>query len=218
MYFILLILLAILSYIIGSINFSIIVTRMYRNKEDIRNMGSGNAGFTNTLRSAGLAPGIMTFLGDFSKGLIVIWLADHVLRSTGLGNDYIMYGVCISEVICVIGHVYPCFFNFKGGKGVLTAGAMILMVDYRIFLISISIFLIILIITKIMSLSSIIGFIIYPSSTIILSILEGDITHGGYLAKVLTSIIISMIIIYNHKKNIIRLLNGTEKKLSIAKK
>lgn len=218
MYLVLLIFLSIFSYIVGSINFSIIITRKYKNKQDIRNMGSGNAGFTNTLRSAGLIPGILTFLGDFSKGILVVLVVKLILNYKGFGIDYIMYGVCISEIFCVIGHMFPCFFGFKGGKGVLTAGAMILMVDYRIFLISIFAFLVVLFIGKIMSVSSIVGFIVYPISTFFVSIFEGNIIQGYYLAKILTSVIISIIIIYNHKKNITRLLNGTEKKLSIAKK
>ena len=147
-----------LGYFLGSINFSIIVVRMMTGR-DIRDMGSKNAGLTNTLRCAGKPSALLTLIGDLLKGVIAVFLARgfcHLLHAGMLpGNDthYIGY---IAGLFAIIGHVFPIYYGFKGGKGVLVGAASFLAVDYKVFLALLAIFVVILAISKYVSLASII--------------------------------------------------------------
>ena len=115
----------IIAYLMGCINSSILVAKVLNVKQDIRTMGSGNAGFTNTLRTVGKKAAILTFLGDFTKGILAVWISIKIC--------FLISGTCdlmtiklfaySAALACVIGHIYPCFFGFKGGKGILTAWA-----------------------------------------------------------------------------------------------
>ena len=131
---------SVISYLLGSVNFSIIITKRTKQHADIRTMGSGNAGFTNVLRSVGKIPAILTILGDFSKGIISILLGKLIFSSEFLfGNqssEIIQYGSYLAGFFCFLGHIYPCFFNFKGGKGIVTAASIVWMIDWRVFAIS----------------------------------------------------------------------------------
>ena len=215
----------VVSYLLGSISFSIIITKKSKLKADIRTMGSGNAGFTNVLRSVGKVQAILTMLGDFLKCVLAILFSRFVFTSKLLfetqNYETIQYAAYLAGLCFFLGHIYPCFFNFKGGKGVLTAAAIVLMTDWRIFFIAIGVFLICLIVSKIVSLSSIISVSVYPISTFVIGYFWDYNFNKVSLEYVLIvtalSVIISFFIIYSHRSNIKRLKNGTEKKISVKK-
>lgn len=221
---IIMIVVAVVSYLIGCINSSIIVTKILKAGNDIRNVGSGNAGFTNVLRTMGKKMAILTFVGDFAKGVVAVWFGRWFtalfLGSSGADSSFLQYGAYLAGLMCILGHIYPCFFKFKGGKGVLTTWAITLLIDWRVFVIIISVFLITLLITKIASLSSLVAALSYPLATFLTSyFIDYKITLNiqNILFPTIASLIISSIVIYKHKNNISRILNGTEKKISVHK-
>ena len=222
-YYVELILLFIISYLIGSINFSIIVTKL-KKMEDIRTVGSGNAGFTNVLRSVGVGPAIITFVGDFLKGVLAVYLSRLIIQINPLATSdmfILKYSAYLSGFACLLGHLYPCFFRFQGGKGILTSWAVTLLIDYRIFFLTISIFLVVLVISKIVSLGSLAAAISYPA-VILFGTYFLDCGEKLNITYVLMctgiSFLVGAIVVYKHIPNIKRLLNGTEKKISRKRK
>ncbi len=214
---------SVIAYLIGCLNFSIIITRMCGDKQDIRKKGSGNAGFTNVLRSVGVIPAILTFAGDFLKGVAAILIGKAICQTIpGIDENTIIiqYIAYVAGFFCFLGHVYPCFFGFKGGKGILTTWAVMLFIDWRVFLILITIFLIVFFITKIISLSSLSAAFSYPIITFVITyFFDYKITNSINYVIFATSfsVLIAGIVIYKHKGNISRLLNGTEKKITERK-
>lgn len=223
-YLISFLLVAMISYLIGCINSSIVVTRLFKSSDDIRNIGSGNAGFTNVLRTMGAKMAVITFFGDFMKGVASVAMSSWITSWFFSKNDFpeiFTFTAYISALMCVVGHIYPCFFGFRGGKGILTTWSATLLVDWRVFCVLITVFIIVLIISKIISLSSIVAAISYPISTFLFSYFSycesKNASIWTCLFPTLISTLISTIIVIRHKSNICRLLNGTEKKLSIHK-
>lgn len=228
------ILVAVVSYLLGSLSFSIIFTKLFSHNTDIRSMGSGNAGATNVLRSVGPKAAIFTFIFDFAKGAISVLIGRYVFQyvCTVIGNpDFAFqcgqYGAYIGGVLCVIGHIFPIYFGFKGGKGVLTSAAMIALIDVRVFAIAISVFIIVFAITKIVSLASICGAAAFPIATFFITFFVdyhagssagGSITLTYVIATTSIAFLMAVILIVKHKSNIQRILNGTEKKLTINHK
>ncbi len=211
----------IVSYLLGSINFSIIFTKMF-SKDDIRTMGSGNAGTTNVLRSVGKRAAILTFIFDIIKCVVSVILTKYVLAYMSAASNapaYIVnYGIYLSGFCCTIGHMYPIYFKFKGGKGVVTATTMMALADWRVFLAVIGLFIIVFSIWKMVSLGSVIGGIIYPIVTFVITFFVDYYGNGVVSLKyvlVVTAVtaMVSGIVIYKHRGNIQRLINGTEKKL-----
>lgn len=142
----------IFSYFFGSVNFALILSK-YVYHDDIRKYGSGNAGFTNMRRTFGTKAGVLTLVGDFGKTVI------------GVGIGMVLFGVntaTMAGFACVLGHCFPCFYKFKGGKGVAAAATMCLILDPIVFLILIVLFLLIVLSTKYLSLGSIMSLILYP--------------------------------------------------------
>jgi glycerol-3-phosphate acyltransferase PlsY len=208
-----------LGYFLGSINFSIIVVRMMTGR-DIRDMGSKNAGLTNTLRCAGKNCALMTLIGDLAKGIIAVALARlccHLLHA-GLmpGNDthYIGY---VAGFFAIIGHVFPIYYGFKGGKGVLVGAASFLAVDYKVFLALIAIFAVILALSKYVSLASIISTIYCPIATLLMSCIVDGYSFGRSFIYMLLSIPMAAMVIWMHRSNIQRLIDGNENKFSFNK-
>ena len=222
--FILILIISIISYLIGCINTSLAITKILKIGSDIRSVGSGNAGFTNVLRTMGKKMAIFTFIGDFLKGILAVWITSMIVTSSQAfqnNENLILSAKYISGMMCVIGHIYPCLFKFKGGKGVLTTWATMFLIDWQIAVVLITVFLITLWISKIVSLASIMAAISYPVSTFIICFF-GDylVTKNLYdmLFPTIASLIVGALVIYKHKSNIARLLNGEEKKLSVHKK
>lgn len=222
------ILVAVISYLLGSVSFSIIFTKLFDHDTDIRSLGSGNAGATNVLRSVGAKAAIFTFIFDFAKGAISVVIGSTIFAYVGglVGAPAITmhYGAYIGGVLCVIGHIFPVYFGFKGGKGVLTSAAMIALIDWRVFIIVIAVFIVLFLITRIVSLSSICAAAAFPVSTFLVTYFLDY--HGGNSAVSLTYVLITtaiallmaVILIVEHRTNIARILNGTENKLTVHKK
>lgn len=167
---------------------------------------------------------IFTFLGDFLKGFLAVWITSMIVTSSQAfqnNENLILSAKYISGMMCVIGHIYPCFFKFKGGKGVLTTWATMFLIDWRVAVVLITVFLITLLISKIISLASIMAAVSYPVSTFLICFL-GDYLEARNLYSLLfptiVSFIVGSLVLYKHKSNIARLLNGEEKKISVHKK
>jgi len=204
------IIVGIIAYAIGSINFSILISKKVAGF-DVREKGSGNAGTTNMLRTVGKLPALITLICDILKGVIAIGIALFVGWITGAKNVDIL--VQISGILVIIGHTFPVFFKFKGGKGIATSLGVLLMTNWQIGLICLVFALVLIILTKMVSVGSVASAILFPVLTLFI-----DNTHfivqGNYF---IYSSIIAVIIVFNHRTNIKRLLNGTENKLSFKK-
>ncbi|WP_051536410.1 glycerol-3-phosphate 1-O-acyltransferase PlsY [Ruminococcus flavefaciens] len=205
-----------LGYFLGSLNFSIIVVRMMTGR-DIRDMGSKNAGLTNTLRCAGKSCALFTLLGDLLKGIVAVALARgfcHLLHAGMMpGNDthYIGY---IAGFFAILGHVFPIYYSFKGGKGVLVGAASFLAVDYKVFLALLAIFVVILALSKYVSLASIISTAYCPLATLLMSWLIDGYSFGRSFLYMILSLPMAAMVIWMHRSNIERLMDGNENKFT----
>lgn len=215
---------AVLAYLFGSISFAVIFTRM-KSKKDIREMGSGNAGFTNVLRTVGTVPAVLTLIFDFIKGVLASIVGSWFFSTIGAGNallseELVVYGGLIGGVFAIIGHMYPLYFGFKGGKGIVTAAAMMAVTDWRVFLMIVATFLLIFFISKIISLASISCAALYCVYTFV-STFFFDLPKGFEFRYViicsLFALFLGSFVILKHKENIKRLLKGEEKKITAKK-
>ena len=200
---------AILSYLIGSINFSIIISKKVAGF-DVREKGSGNAGTTNMLRTVGKKAALITLVCDILKGVISILLALLIAKIAKEANNSIL--VQIAGILVIIGHTFPIFFKFKGGKGVATAVGVLLTTNWQIGLICLIFGLVLIALTRMVSLGSITAAILFP--ILVLFIKTNYIVEGNYF---IYSLIIAVMVVFNHRENVKRLLSGTENKLSFKK-
>ncbi len=200
----------VIGYLIGSLSMSVIVSGLIY-KGDVRKYGSGNAGATNMARVYGWKGGLVVLIGDIAKAILAMVLF-LVLgdKLDGRGVDY----MCIAGAACTLGHAFPIFFKFKGGKCVTVGAAVALMVDWRVFLIVVGAFLIVVLITKIVSISSITAAFFLPVSYVVLGVLS---VYEICTAKLILTIFVGILVIVLHYKNIIRLCKGEEKKFSFKK-
>ena len=200
---------AILSYLIGSINFSIIISKKVAGF-DVREKGSGNAGTTNMLRTERKKAALITLVCDILKGVISILLALLIGKIAKEANNSIL--VQIAGILVIIGHTFPIFFKFKGGKGVATAVGVLLTTNWQIGLICLIFGLVLIALTRMVSLGSITAAILFP--ILVLFIKTNYIVEGNYF---IYSLIIAVMVVFNHRENVKRLLSGTENKLSFKK-
>lgn len=199
-----------LAYLLGSINFALVISRVFYHK-DIRDYGSGNAGMTNVLRTFGKIPAVLTLLGDFLKGIIVIFVADVLITYLGGYPDF-MLGLEIVGLFALLGHVYPIYYNFKGGKGVLVSAGIILALDPLTLGILVLVFLLFFGVTRIISVGSIAAAITYPITTLIINILQ-SLSIFTIITNVFIALLYAAFILYLHRANIKRLLAGEEPKI-----
>lgn len=197
---------SILAYFIGSISFSVIFSRKFAGF-DVREKGSGNAGSTNVLRTVGKKAAILTLLCDVLKGVVAILFA--IIASKICKDVDIQMLKYLAGFFVILGHTFPIFFEFRGGKGVATALGVLITLNWKIGLICLIFALIIMAFTKIVSIGSILAAVLYP----ILTIFMGEASFWC----VVISILIGLLVIFNHRSNIKRLKNGTESKLSFKK-
>jgi glycerol-3-phosphate acyltransferase PlsY len=192
----------IVPYLLGSLNFAIIISAKQYN-EDIRSYGSKNAGMTNMMRTYGKRAAALTLLGDALKAIV----------SCSIGYLMLGYTGCyIAGLFCVIGHMFPVFYRFKGGKGVVTGAIAILMSDPIVFAIILLIFIIIVVFTKYISLGSIMSVILYPF------ILDRICKLRGYVCPyTIFAFLIMILVLIKHYENIKRLFQGKENKFSFKK-
>ena len=196
-----------ISYLIGSLNFAMIFSLLLK-KQDIRNYGSKNAGATNVVRIYGMPLGIIVFIGDFVKSIGAIFLCTYIFNIPNF-QTYINLNVGLAVIL---GHLYPIFFKFRGGKGIATSAGIILTQDIRIFSIVVIIFLLALIFSKTISISSLCAAISYP----IMIFLFQYFNNTYEITLIIFSIILTFLIFYSHRENIKRLKAGTEKKLNFS--
>lgn len=204
---------AIIAYLIGSISFAVIFTKKIKGF-DVRERGSKNAGSTNVLRTAGKGVAVLTLICDISKGIVAIAIALLIGKIAKLSDASSALLVEIAGICVVLGHTFPIFFKFKGGKGVATSLGVLLMTNWRIGLICLVFALIVMAISKMVSLGSISAAILFPILCIFINesyLIGGKEAHFSY---VVFALILALIVIFNHRTNIKRLLRGEENKLS----
>ena len=203
----------IIGYLIGSINTSVIVGRFFG--IDIREKGSGNAGATNTLRTLGTKAAIIVLLGDALKTVISILIVKFIAIGIFKEEPYfIIYAQYLAGLGTVLGHNFPVYFGFKGGKGIVTSISCIFMLDWKIGLIIFVVGLSLMIITRYVSLGSITGSILYPILVIAFNFNNKEEYVPYYIAL---SIAIGGLAVYRHRANFVRLIKGTESKVGSKK-
>lgn len=204
------------AYLLGSINFAVIFTKAF-NKGDIRNYGSGNAGTTNVMRVGGLIPGILTFICDALKGFIACMLGKiifaYIAQTVTSWWSAPYTGAYLCAVACMVGHIFPLFFGFKGGKGVATSVGIFAVCCPIAIVIGLGVFAIITIISRYVSLGSLVATVVV---IVLATVFRNDNTPA--LVQIICSLIMSCLIYYKHIDNIKRLINGTENKVSIGGK
>lgn len=189
---------AIVSYLLGSLNFGVIISKL-RGK-DVRESGSGNAGATNMTRLFGKKIGILTFVGDALKAVLSCILGIVLVGSLG---------GFVAGFFCVVGHAFPVYFKFKGGKGVACMAAVVLVTSPVCFLILLAIYIVLLLGFKMVSFASVMTVIIYPfllSST------------NGYGLQIIVALFCSILVVFLHRENIARIFHHEEPKISLGKK
>ena len=203
------ILLLIIGYFIGNIETGYIFGKL--NKMDIRNYGSGNAGATNTLRVLGPKAGLIVFLGDFCKSLIPCLVVRFIFRdNVSLSYVYMLYiGLGV-----VLGHNFPFYLGFKGGKGVASTAGIIMALDIRIAAVCLAAFIVIVAVTRYVSLASIVVMIIFIGMSHLLVKTNYGFANGSSPMEFrLLVVVIGFLSIFMHRANIKRLLSGTENKI-----
>jgi acyl phosphate:glycerol-3-phosphate acyltransferase len=189
----------VLAYLLGSLSFAVIVSRAM-GLDDPRSYGSGNPGATNVLRSGNKAAAIATLLLDAAKGTIAVlfarWLADRL----GYGEAT----VALAGLAAFLGHLYPVFFRFQGGKGVATAAGVLLALDLWLGLASLGTWLVVAILTRYSSLAALVTAVLAPAYVLLL--------HGGAQRTVAVAVM-SVLLVWRHRANISKLMSGTESKL-----
>lgn len=200
---------AIIAYCLGSISFSVIISKKMAGF-DVREKGSKNAGSTNVLRTVGKKAAIFTLICDILKGVVAVLIA-VLLGNLIEGTDKALL-VQIAGLCAVIGHTFPVFFKFKGGKGVATALGVLFVANWQIALICLVFALLLMAITRMVSVGSLAAAVLFPVLTIFIS--NNYIVEGSYL---IFGILMAAIVIYNHRSNLKRLATGTENKISFKK-
>lgn len=200
------ILVSVIAYFIGSISFSVILSRKFAGF-DVRDKGSKNAGATNVLRTVGTKVAALTLVCDILKGVIAIVIAIIAGKIwTDVDMEILKY---LAGFFAILGHTFPIFFEFRGGKGVATALGVLITLNWKIGLICLIFALIIIAFTRMVSVGSILSAVLYP----ILTVFMGEASFGA----VIISILITLLVIFNHRENLKRIKDGTENKLSFKK-
>ena len=197
-----------IAYLLGGLNFGIIISKLFY-KNDVRKIGSGNAGATNMLRSFGKLPAVVVFIGDMAKGAAAVYIAK--LLSHGEGS--LEYVWLVSGFLVIIGHVFPAFFHFKGGKGVATAAGVVLYMQPLLAAAMVVMFLVISVTTKYISLGSLVSAALLPFAMFALHKINGD----AAMPETVLCAAIAVLVVFMHRQNILRLIKGEENKISSKK-
>ena len=198
----------IIAYVIGSIPSSIWIGKSYFGK-DVRDFGSGNAGASNTFRVLGKQAGIIVLLLDILKGVTAASLILY-MPSVSQGTDQYVNLQLLFGILAVVGHIFPVFENFNGGKGIATLFGMLIGIHYILAVACVALFIIVLLLTRYVSLSSILATISFPILTIYIFNRDEPLFIAFGIAA-------ALMVVITHKKNIVRLLNGEETKANLFK-
>lgn len=211
----------ILSYLVGSIPTSIIISKLTRGI-DIREHGSGNAGGTNVMRVLGWKQGLLVIILDALKGAFAVVVIARLhygglpFQNISPFDDFTLVQI-IAGIAAVIGHIWTVFAGFRGGKGIATALGMLIMIVTVDMLVAVGIFVLVVMISRYVSLGSILAAVSVPLTLIFReNILHDNIQSYNTLLPFVVAL--SLLVIFTHRKNVVRLLNGTEHKLSFKKK
>ena len=197
------------AYFCGCFNGAVIVSK-YILRDDIRTHGSGNAGLTNFFRTFGGPLTFAVILCDVLKAVIAIWAGMLLFRQMAVDDAFVMtLAKYWAGLWCLLGHMFPCMFHFKGGKGILSGGTIAIMIDWRIALVVWGGFLVLAVLTRYVSLGSLWAGASFPFAT--------WFVHRDPVILAL-SVVIGGLILYMHRGNIHRLLTGTENKFSVHRK
>ena len=202
---------AIIAYLIGSVNFSVILSKKMAGF-DVREKGSGNAGTTNMLRSVGKKAAALTLICDVLKGVVAILIAMFIGWAFKIENQSLL--VQIAGIAVVLGHTFPIFFGFKGGKGVATSLGILIMSNWQIGLICLVFGVLLIALTRMVSLGSCAAAVLFPVLTLFITDNYIVSQGSGYL---IYSIILAIIVLFNHRSNIKRIMAGKENRISFKK-
>lgn len=202
----------IIAYLLGSINFAVIFANIFL-KKDVRELGSGNAGTTNVMRTAGFLPGALTFICDALKGFAACFIGKMLFIHAFPDTIPWVYVAYMCGVACMLGHVFPIFFRFKGGKGVATSVGIFAVCCPIAIVIGLTVFALMTLITRIVSLSSLVATV----TVISLSLVFYD-SEANIIIPALLSITMGVTVFLKHKDNIKRLVKGEEKKITVRRK
>lgn len=196
---------AVVGYLLGSIPFGYLLVRAFH-KQDIRSLGSGNIGATNVVRSGGKALGIVTLVLDMLKGAVAVLAGLYInAQFNGLFGDPTSIAPVVAGIAALLGHVFPVWLHFRGGKGVATGLGIFLVTVWKAALLACVLFILVFLITRIVSLASILAAATMP----VLAFWLANV-HPVPVAATVEFIVVPLIIILKHHENIRRLLNGTE--------
>lgn len=197
---------AALAYLIGSVSFAIIVSRLGA-QDDVRSHGSGNAGMTNILRTYGKKMAAFTAIGDLGKGLVAVALGRMIFQLLGVTW---FDGGYIAGFFALLGHLFPIYFGFRGGKGVLTSIGVLLMLNPLVCVICLIPLLPMVFLTKIVSLTVCVGYILAPFVTLAVDAFVRGLRGASLLFDFFFVLCLAFLGVIMHRKNISRLLHGTE--------
>ena len=201
-------------YLLGSFNASIIFGKLFKGV-DIRSQGSKNAGMTNSLRVFGKKAAVFVFLFDLLKSVVAVLVVGFIGEKLFLERPEIaLYSQYLAGLGSVLGHNFPLYFKFRGGKGILASWGVIMILDYRIALVLLTVFVLVVAATRYVSLASITSAIIYPLFVIAFNVGGPQPATSYYIVL---SLVVSVLAVYRHKANIARLRSGTESKLGEKK-
>lgn len=190
------------AYLLGSVSFAVVVSKgLYH--QDVRQFGSGNAGMTNILRTYGKKAAALTLAGDFLKGIAAVVIGRLIFAAMGVT---LFDGAYVGGLFAILGHLYPVYFGFRGGKGILTSIGIIAVINPLVFVGLLIIGLPLIFLTKIVSVGSLAGAVCYPILTLLVDSFQGGIRWLDFSF----SVVIALLVIWMHRANINRLLNGTE--------
>lgn len=197
---------AVLSYFCGCFNGAVIVSR-YMLKNDIRNHGSGNAGLTNFYRTFGGPLTAVVLLADAVKMMVAVLFAQWIFGT--MNPQLVDFSKYWAGLFCLLGHMFPCMFHFKGGKGILSGGTLALMLDWRVALVVYLGFVLLVLVSRYVSLGSCWAGLSFP-------VVSTLVFQDGLISGL--SILTGLLVLWQHRANIRRLLTGTESKFSLHKK
>jgi len=211
----------VIGYLLGSFNGAILISRWIR-KEDIRTKGSGNAGLTNFYRNYGGTDTLLVLLIDVGKTVLACFIGGWIMQAADYGgteprSNWVSEAQMLCGGFAVIGHIFPIWFGFRGGKGILTCGTLAAFVDWRIITILLAIFFVIVLLTRYISLGSIICASIYPFLFWIRYPIDKNVTDGTIMMTVM-AFLLGGLALGMHHTNIKRLIQGKENKFSFHKK
>lgn len=211
-------LIAVAAYLLGSINWAIIITYV-RSRKDIRDVGSGNAGATNVLRSQGVGPAVLTLAGDAGKGILAVLIGGWIASLLPVGamafppESLVLFGRYVAAMFVVTGHMFPVFYGFRGGKGVATIGGLLFVLDWRVGLVAIGVFALTVLISRMVSLGSVLAGVGILVSTFVMrhwvDALTADVV---WFCTILIGVPVAMAIA-KHGGNIRRIIAGTERRI-----